>query len=595
MVFNGSTNILKRTFTRKSFVSGAITLSLASLALATAGVNHSALAAERKITSKELRIGTTQEFENLNPIIANMVVSTYTLGAVDRTAVMVIDANNQWAPQSAERMPTIENGDVVKFEQGGKEKIKVTWRIKKEVQWGDGKPVTGADFKFAYKVGLSEKVSVPARENFNEIESFEIDKQNPKVFTITYKTARWDYFKFLFNALPEHLEAPIFEKYGNQPEGYDRNSKYTTDPTNKGLYTGPYRVSEIKLGSHIELVRNENWWGPTKPTIEKIVVRVIPNSGTLESNLISGNIDYIMNVGMSIDQAINFEERIKNEKLPYVMNYVDSQTFEHIDFNLDNPLLKDVRTRQAILHAIDRESLTQALFKGKQKVAAHFVHPTDPWFTNDKSVVTSYEYSPRKARSLLAAVGFVKGANGILELNGKPMKLSFNTTAGNKVRENVQVFIKNQLAQVGIEVEIKNEPAKVFFGETTNKRKFEAMAMYAWVSSPESDPSPNYASHSIPTEKNGWSGTNYMGWKNAKVDQAIAELNKSFSLEKRKELMKTVIAEYTREVPSLPLFYRANATVLPIGLTGVKTTPHTFAETYGIENWRVETDQLSKK
>ncbi len=575
---------------RKTFLASMIMLAAAGTALVGAPAQ-----AGRELTNSELRMGTTQEFENLNPIIAIMVVSTYLLGAVDRTEVVYLDANNQWQPQAAERIPTLENGDAVKFTDKGVEKIKVTWRIRKEARWGDGKPLTGNDYKFGWTVGSSDKVSVPTRDFYTDIENFEVDKSNPKNFTVTYKKARWDFFKIMTRALPEHLEGAVFAKFGSQPEGYDRNSKYTTDAANKGLYSGPYRVAQIKLGSHVELVRNENWWGPTKPTIEKILLRLIPNSATLESNLVSGNIDYIMTVGLSLDEAIAFENRVKSEKLPYVVDFIDSQIFEHIDLNLDNPLFKDPRTRQALLHAIDREGLTQALFKGKQKVAQHFIHPSDPWFTDAPGVVAKYEYSPRKARSLLTAAGFVKGPSGFLELNGKPFKIVFQTTAGNKVRENVQVFIKNQLAQVGVDVEIKNQPAKVFFGDIAGKRKFDGMIMYAWTSSSETDPTQTYATSSIPSAKNSWAGSNYMGWSNAKVDKAITEVNAAFSLDKRKEIMKTILSEYTRELPSLPLYYRASITVLPAALTGVKTTSHQYSETYAIENWRVKTDQLSKK
>lgn len=574
-------------WTRKSFLAGCAASALV--------LGMGSALANTELSSKELRIGTTQEFENLNPLIANMVVSTYALAAVDRGELVVLNENNQWVPQSAERIPTLENGDVVKFTDNGVEKMKVTWRIKKAAVWGDGTPLTGKDFKFAWDIALSDKVSIPSKEPFQIVEKIDIDANDPKVFTFTYNTLRWDYFKNVWRPVPQHIEEAVFKKFGDQVEGYDRNSVYSTAPTTPGLYSGPYRVSEIKLGSHIELVRNEKWWGDTKPSIEKVLIRVIPNSGTLESNLVSGNIDMIMNVGMSLDQALQFEERVAKEKLPFKVDYVDGLVYEHIDLNLDNPLLKDARTRQALLYAIDREALTKALFKGKQKVAKHFVHPTDPWYVEDKGTIEDYEFSPRKARRLLAAVGFQKGKDGILELNGQPFKLSFMTTAGNKIRENVQVFIKNQLAQVGIAVEIKNEPAKVFFGETTSKRKFDGMAMYAWVSSPESDPSQGYHSASIPSEKNGWSGTNYMGWKNAKVDEAITTLNKSFELKDRQEQAKVILSEFTKDLPALPLYYRAQVTILPVGLAGVKPTSTQFSEMYHVEQWKVTSDMMSKK
>jgi peptide/nickel transport system substrate-binding protein len=580
---------------RRKVVLGAV-VALGVAAAVTTGVvvMSPSDAIARDWSNKELRIGTIQEFENLNPLIANMVVSRYLLGAVDRSELIVLDPKNTYKPQAAERIPTLENGDAKKITENGVEKLQVTWRIRKEAQWGDGTPLTGKDYRFAWKVGSSNNVSVPVKDPYTDIERFEIDTKDPKVFTLTYKRARWDFFKIMFAALPEHIEAGVFKKFGDQTEGYDRNNSYVKDPKNKGLYTGPYRVADIKLGSHVELVRNEKWWGKA-PSIEKIVLRLIPSSGTLESNLISGNIDYIMNVGLSLEEALAFDKRVQSEKMPFTVNFIDSLVFEHIDLNLDNPLLASPQVRQALLHAIDRESMVKALFQGKQKVATHFIHPTDPWFTDDKSKVTTYDYSPRKARNLLKAAGFAPGANGILQKDGKPFRIGFASTSGNKVRENVQVFIKNQLSQVGIEVEIKNQPAKVFFGETTSKRKFDAMAMYAWVSTPESDPTQNYHSKSIPSEANSYSGTNYMGWKNPKVDAAIETLNQSFDAAERKRQAQIVLAEYTKDLPSLPLYYRANVTVMPKTLAGVEPTSHIYAETYGVENWSFKPENLSKK
>jgi peptide/nickel transport system substrate-binding protein len=543
---------------------------------------------------EELRIGTTQEFENLNPLIANMSATTYILGAVNRTQLVILDEKNQWIPMAASRIPTLDNGGAVYVEAGGKRKLRVTWEVRADVVWGDGKPVTAADYRLAWDIGRSDKTSVPNREPFANVEAFETDPGNPKRFTVTLTEPKFHYFRNMWSALPAHLEAKVFKEWGAKPEGYDRNTNYAKSSADPGLYSGPYRVAAIKLGSHIELVPNEKWWGGEKPHFRKVVLRVIPNSGTLESNLVSGEIAMANGVGMTLDQAVAFEKRAAAEKQPFQVSYVDGLTYEHIDVNLNDPHLADVRVRKALLHAIDREALVKALFDGKQKVAHHSIHPTDPWFTDDAKVVTKYEFSPRKARRLLGEAGYKPGAGGVLEKEGKPLRVTFMTTAGNKSRENVQAFLKDQWAQVGVAVEIRNEPAKVFFGETTTKRKFGGLAMYAWTSAPEGNLRQILHSENIPSATNGWAGTNFMGWRNAAVDKAIDSLEAEFSLEKRKALAATVVREYTAELPVLPLYYRANVVVAAKALVGMTPTAHTYAETYHIERWRADT-RLSAK
>jgi peptide/nickel transport system substrate-binding protein len=159
------------------------------------------------------------------------------------------------------------------------------------------------------------------------------------------------------------------------------------------------------------------------------------------------------------------------------------------------------------------------------------------------------------------------------------------TTAGNKTRELVQVYLQEQWKQVGIEVNLKNEPARVYFSETTKKRKFQAMAMYAWVSAPENNPKTNLSTFNIPTEKNGWSGQNYPGWSNKAVDLACEAIDTEFSAAKRRTHAIQILKAYTEEVPVIPLFYRSDISVIPPSLKNYRPTGHQFAETNEIELW----------
>ena len=291
---------------------------------------------------------------------------------------------------------------------------------------------------------------------------------------------------------------------------------------------------------------------------------------------------------MAFDQALAFDKKVKEEKLPYTVLFQPSATYEHIDLNLENPMLKDVRVRKALLYSINREDLVNALFEGKQTVAFHNLTPRDSWFTEDPAKITIYKYNKREAERLLDEAGWKTGSDGIRVKDGKRMNFTIMTTAGNKTRELVQVYLQNQWKQVGIEVQTKNEPARNFFGETTKKRKFDSMALFAWISSPESSPKQTFHSKNIPTEKNGWSGQNQMSWINPKVDKLVDQLDTEMKHEKRVELVQEMLKYYTDELPVLPLYYRADNAVIPTNLKGVRLTGHQFPETNDIENWNLE-------
>lgn len=539
-------------------------------------------------TNEELQVGLSQEFENFNPMIMSMLATTWMYNMVGRT-LMVLNEDAEWEPQLAKKIPSLENGLAERFTEDGVEKIRAVWEIVDNAKWGDGTDLTCRDFKFAREVALAPTVAITERETYEQVEEIIIDENNPRRCTFKYKEAKWNFNQIpKFYALPEHLERPIFEKYKEQPEGYEQHSLYTTSPTNPGLYNGPYVVTEMTLGSHTIFERNPYFFGaPAK--INRIITKVISNTGTLEANLRSGTIDMISVLGMSFDQALAFNQRVQSRNLPYNVNFQPSLVYEHLDLNLDNPFLQDVRVRKALVYAIDRPGLTNALFGGKQPPAYHNLAPLDPWFTNDPKKIVVYPYRRREAARLLDDAGWKLRNDGFrYNENGERLELTIMTTAGNQVRELVQVYLQDQWRSIGIRVRIQNEPPRVFFGQTTNRRRFTGVAMYAWVSSPESNPRSSLSCDRIPTEENGWSGQNYPGWCNERVTELLEKLDLEFDEQKRLDIIHEVLYHYTNEVPVIPLYYRSDISVTPTNLRGYQLPGHQFSATNHVERWYLE-------
>ncbi len=537
-------------------------------------------------TNAELKIGISQEFETMNPLIMTMSASAYMYRMVGRSLVN-LTPEGKWVAQLAKEIPSLEKGTAKIIEEGGKKKITAVWEIVEGAKWGDGKPVICEDFITSRMIATSPTVSVGEKEQWTQVEKIEVDPKNPKKCTFKYEKAKWDFYQLAqFFPVPTHLEKAIFDKYGKQKEGYEKNSNYVRAATNPGLYNGPYVISEVKLGSHVAFSPNPHFYGK-KPNIQKIIVKLIPNTGTMEANLRSGTIDMISVLGLDFDQALAFDKKAKAEKLAYDVHFVPSVTYEHIDLKLDNPILKDVRVRKALVYSINREDLVKALFEGKQQVAIHNVSPKDPWYTADPSVITLYRYSKREAGKLLDEAGWKMGADGYRAKDGKRLSFNFQTTAGNKTRELVQVYLQNQWKQAGIEVLVKNEPARVFFGDTMSKRKFEGLALFAWVSSPENSPRSTVSGKAIPTAANGWSGQNFHGWNNPQVEKDLDALDLEFDAKKRAALVHDILKAYTDEVPVLPLYYRSDISVTPKNLKNYKMSGHQFYETNNIEDWNL--------
>src|SRR5262249_18852247 len=145
------------------------------------------------------------------------------------------------------------------------------------------------------------------------------------------------------------------------------------------------------------------------------------------------------------------------------------------------------------------------------------------------------------------------------------------TTAGNRTRELVEQVLQSQWRRIGVDVHIKNEPARVLFGETVPHRRFD-MAMYAWISAPENVPRSILHSSEIPDENNGYSGQNAAGFRDPEMDRLVDALEVELDAPRRKVLWAELQRLYSTELPSLPLYFRSEVYILPKWLTGVRPT-----------------------
>lgn len=525
-----------------------------------------------------LVIGMTQYPATLNPNIESMLAKTYVLAMANRPLTHV---DTSWNRVCAlcETLPTLENG-LAKPEKlpDGKTGVAVTYTINRNAKWGDGTPITTRDVAFTIEVGKHPASGVADGELYRRI--LKLDVKDDKAFTLHMDRLTYDYNALdSLNLLPAHIERKNFA----DPKEYRTRTAFDTDSTNPGLYFGPYRVTEKQVGTRIVLEPNPSWWGK-KPAFGKVVVQIIENTAAMEANLLSGSIDYIAGeLGLSLDQGIAFAKR-HGEK--FDVTFKPGLVYEHLDLNLENPILKDVRVRRALILALDRQAITDKLFEGRQPVADSFVNPLDWIHSKD---TPKYSRDLARAGALLDEAGWAKkGVDGIRRNErGERLSLELMTTAGNRTRELVQQVLQSQWREAGIDIRIRNEPARVFFGETVTKRKFTGMALFAWLSAPESVPRLMLHSEHITSARNNWSGQNYTSYANPEVDRLLDAIETELDREKRRVLWARLQKIYAEDLPVIPLFFRADPFIVPKWLTGIAPTGHQDPTTYWVENWGV--------
>lgn len=525
----------------------------------------------------ELTIGMTQYPSTWNPNIGAMLAKSVVLNMTARP-LTAYDAEWKLVCMLCVELPTFENGKArIEEYEPGKRGIAVEYAIHPGAKWGDGTPVSTRDVLFTVEVGQHALSGVTAQEGFRRIRKVEIADE--RRFTLHLDRVTFDYNALELRLLPEHVERTAFA----EPAEYRNRSRYETDTADPALWFGPYRVAQTVPGAQIVLERNPTWFG-APPAFRRIVFRVVENTAALEANLLSGGVDYILGeLGLSLDQALAFEKRHKER---FTVVYKPGLVYEHVDVNLDNPLLADVRVRRALMHGMDRAAISQRLFEGKQEVADGPVNPLDPMFAPG---TPRHAFDPARARALLDEAGFTDIRNGVRH-NAKGEKLSFEfgTTAGNRTREQVQQVLQSQWRQIGVEARVRNEPPRTFFGDTMRMRRFGGLAMYAWVSAPQSVPRSSLHSDQIPSAANGWSGQNTPGYRNSEMDRLLDAAEIELDPARRRALFAGIQRLYAEDLPALPLYFRTDAFVLPRQLKGVVPTGHLHSSTLWIEHWRWE-------
>ena len=497
---------------------------------------------------QDLSIGIIQEWSAFNPITSQLASNDTLFGFILRKMVRRA-ADGGVLPDVAEKIPALKNKTA-------------EWNIRKNAKWADGQSITCADWKLGWQAGMNPKVSVEARNVFEKITKIEWKENSPQTCLVTYASVDWSYDRDLPPLLPAHVEKVVFEKFGSEPEGYDRNTQYIGSPTNKALYNGPYYVSEFKLGSHIILLRNENFYGK-KPQIEKIIIKHITDTSALKANLMAGGINAISAVGFPPDTALLFDEEFKNNNAAFSVRFQNSGIFQGIYFNLENEILKDVKVREALSRTINKAQIVKAFFNNNLEVAESILSPQHPAYRAKDAI-----YSKEKAIKLLEEAGWKLGPDGVRQKNSKPLVLVFKTSAGLKVLESIQVHVCEQFKSVGALCSIKNEPPRILLGQSVPHGEFD-LSMYGQPIPPDSSITSYFSSKEIPTAKNSFAGGNSIRLNSAELDQLLLSFDKENNKQKRNAIITKIESFLTKNYSMLPLYHRREAIVMPKNLSGV--------------------------
>ena len=474
-----------------------------------------------------------------------------------------------------ETLPTLKDGDakLVALPEGGNG-IDVTFTLMPGLSWADGRKVTSDDVIFSWQLGRTPGIGYANTQIFDDIA--DITRVDDRRFTLHMKRASYQYnTPYFFEILPQHIEAPIVQGLADKGR-YLAQTAYETDPTNPGLWLGPYRLARFERSSIAVFERNPFWPGHT-PYFRQVTVRAYPDTASLGKALRSGEIDGFTGLYLPAEQLHLLGAELGNA---FDVTSQPSTRFVHVALNLDRPVFQDQRVRQALLLALDREQITHTVLDDPRPVANSFLNPRDPGYDPRLRL---YSYRPDKARQLLGEAGYAPSADGVwARADGTRLsfKLLYNTAP-----PVMAVFAQEIAAQwrvFGIDATETLDPAML--QNAVKHRSFEA-ELSSFNSVPEFPPEMMLASHSIPSVANGFAGYNYPGYANPQMDALIARLIGELDDTRRTGIWSEIQATYLDDLPTLPIFHLPTMSALPHWLTGFVPTGQYTPASAAAENW----------
>jgi peptide/nickel transport system substrate-binding protein len=467
----------------------------------------------------------------------------------------ITDEKMQVVPLLAERVPTLENGDVTRRPDGG---MDVTWKLRPNITWHDGKPLSSADVKFTVDAINSPAYNPESTDGFDRIAS--VDTPDPLTAVVHYKEVYAPYdIQFIRGLLPRHVL---------EGRDIDHAQDYNRNP----LGTGPYRVKEWKAGEYILLERAPHYWrGDTLPRIAQLMFKFIANTNTRINQLKSGEVHVVAQVPWDKYREIKDLPSLVVHKTP-------GNAYEHVTLNERRvPAFADVRVRRALIQALDRELFVKTILDGLAPVAHGAVQPVS-WAYTDR--ITKYAFDPSHARALLDEAGWKPGADGIRERDGKRFAFTLITQAGFAVRESVAQAIARQLRDVGVDVNVELHDGTAI-SALWFEGKFDAM-LHWWQMPSDPELTTFFAADRTPP-----AGRNINYYRNDALTKLLYESDRTVDRAARTDLLHRAQAILADEVPEIPLYSVTKLDAIPKSLQHFTGNPTNTGIFWNVHEWEI--------
>ena len=405
----------------------------------------------------------------------------------------------------------------------------------RDAQFSDGSPVTADDVARTYSTVLDPKCEAQFQKQF--------DERFTKVEAISDRVVRF-HLKQPLGTFVTDITFGIISFHG-VPPGECRPPQV--------IGAGPYVLREL-TSYHAKLDANPHAF--TKPAVPHLEIRFVQDASARLVMLVGGSLDLLQNSARAdLVDDIALRPRVR-------VNTGPSLLLTYLMLNNENPVLKDVRVREAIALAIDRKAIVAAKFSGRAVLATGLLPPTHWAYAAD---VPHWDHDVARANQLLDEAGLRRGPDGIRQ------HFVYKTSA-DPFRITVARLIAQQLGDVGLDVEVRAFEFGTFFADIKNGN-FEIASMQT---SPITEPDFYFFyfnSVRIPDQKDPNAGNRWR-YRNADVDRLTVDGRREMDRGKRIEIYKEVQRLVARDLPIVPLWHEDNVVLSNVDVQGYTISPN---------------------
>lgn len=468
------------------------------------------------------------------------------------------DQHHRQIPDLAATVPTLQNGGI---SDGG---MTITYHLRHGVKWHDGAPFTSRDVKFTWQAIMNPRNNVVSRRGFDQIASL----GTPDDYTVVMHMKRL--FPPAVDSIFAESDSPTRVLPAHLLARYPDINHVPFNSAPVG--TGPYEFVRWLRGDRIVLRANPTYFGGA-PQLRELTLSIIPDDNTIHSQLESREVDLTIETTATV-------YRDAAGSVGLARQLAQAPVYTAVIFNTQQPALRDVRVRRALVLGMDRAAIVRDDAYGTASLA---VADLSPYYWAFDPTLRPQPYDPARAEALLDAAGWHVGPDGIRVKNGERLSLLLVYGLGSDVVRTITAQVQQMYRAIGVDLQLKGFDYALLYaaaqsGGILNAGKFD-LAMYSWVSGSDPDDSSQWLCEMIPPAGNNVS--RYCS-PEMEADQrlALSALDRSA----RKRAYARIQSLLLRDAPAAFIYYQSLRYVYASDLQNF--APNGIDEGWNAQEWR---------